>query len=152
MCGDNSDVALEPIQKLIEWDESFAIPRWALICEKERAMWKPEHRQAGRRKGRRYDSDLSDAEWALIAPMIPPARRGGRPRDVNVREVLNGIFYVLWTVCQWKALPKTFRRKAPCITIWSYGSARAAAGGMLSDECPDDSGAKRCTRRGISIS
>ena len=52
-------------------------------------MWKPEHRRAAERHGLRYPSDLTDAEWALISPMIPPARRGGRPRDVNVREVLN---------------------------------------------------------------
>ena len=46
-------------------------------------MWTPEHRQAAARRGLRYPSDLTDAEWALIEPMIPPARRGGRPRDVE---------------------------------------------------------------------
>ena len=69
-------------------------------------MWKPEHRAAADRRGLRYESDLTDAEWALVAPLIRPAKRGGRPRTVNVREVLNAIFYVLWTGCQWKALPK----------------------------------------------
>ena len=69
-------------------------------------MWKPEHRLAADRSGLRYPSDLTDAEWAIVAPMIPPARHGGRKRSVNVREVVNGIFYVLWTGCQWKALPK----------------------------------------------
>ena len=49
-------------------------------------MWKPEHRVAAGRRGLRYDSDLTDAEWALIAPLIRPAKRGGRPRTVNVRE------------------------------------------------------------------
>src|SRR5208337_4599954 len=49
------------------------------------------------RHGLRYPSDLTDAEWAVVEPMIPPAKRGGRPRDVNVREVLNAIFYVLST-------------------------------------------------------
>ena len=58
-------------------------------------MWKPEHRRATDQHSVRYPSDLSDAEWALIGSMIPPAKRGGRPRDVNVREVLNAIFYVL---------------------------------------------------------
>jgi putative transposase len=48
---------------------------------------------------------LTDAEWALVGSLIPPAKRGGQPRTVNVREVLNAIFYVLWTGCQWKALP-----------------------------------------------
>ena len=70
-------------------------------------MWKPEHRRAADRRGLRYPSDLSDAEWALVAPLIRPAKRGGRPRTVNVREILNAIFYVLWTGCQWKALSAT---------------------------------------------
>jgi transposase len=69
-------------------------------------MWKPEHRRYTDRRGLRYPSDLTDAEWAMLAPMIPPAKRGGRPRAVNVRELLNAIFYVLSTGCQWKALPK----------------------------------------------
>ena len=60
-------------------------------------MWKPEHRAAADRRGLRYESDLTDAEWALVGSLIPPAKRGGRPRTVNVREVLNVIFYVLWT-------------------------------------------------------
>jgi hypothetical protein len=49
--------------------------------------WKPEHRQAAKRDCSRYPSDLTDAEWALVGPMIPPAKRGGRPREVDVREV-----------------------------------------------------------------
>ena len=80
-------------------------------------MWKPEHRAAADRRGLRYPSDLTDAEWALVAPLIPPAKRGGRPRTVNLREVLNGIFYVLWTGCQWTALPKDLPPKS---TVWEY--------------------------------
>src|SRR4051812_39179946 len=80
-------------------------------------MWKPEHRAAADRRGLRYESDLTDAEWALVAPLIRPAKRGGRPRTVNVREVLNAIFYVLWTGCQWKALPKDL---PPRSTVWEY--------------------------------
>jgi transposase len=80
-------------------------------------MWTPEHRAAADRGGLRYPSDLIDAEWALVAPLIRPARRGGRPRTVDVREVLNAIFYVLWTGCQWKALPKDF---PPRSTVWEY--------------------------------
>lgn len=76
-------------------------------------MWKPEHRvAAAERRGLRYPSDMTDAEWALVSPLIPPARRGGRPRDVNVREVLNAIFYVLATGCQWQALPKDLPPKS----------------------------------------
>jgi len=75
-------------------------------------MWKPEHRLAARRVCQRYDSDLTDEEWALVAPIIPPGKRGGGKRTVNIREVLNGIFYVLWTGCQWKAAPKDLPPKS----------------------------------------
>src|SRR4249919_2842792 len=80
-------------------------------------MWKPEHRRAAERRGLRYPSDLTDAEWALVEPMIPPAKRGGRRREVNIREVLNAIFYVLSTGCQWQALPKDLPPKS---TAHSY--------------------------------
>lgn len=86
-------------------------------------MWTPEHRRAANRKGLRYPSDLTDDEWALVAPMIPPARHGGRKRSVNVREVLNGIFYVLWTGCQWKALPKDLPPKSTVhdyLELWNW--------------------------------
>jgi transposase len=80
-------------------------------------MWKSEHRRAADRKALRYPSDLSDAEWALVEPLIRPAKRGGRRRSVNVREVLNGIFYVLSTGCQWSALPKDLPPKS---TVYDY--------------------------------
>jgi transposase len=80
-------------------------------------MWKPEHRRAADRRDLRYPSDLTDAEWALVAPLIRPAKRGGRPRTVNVREVLNAIFYVLSTGCQWNALPSDL---PPRSTVWDY--------------------------------
>jgi len=86
-------------------------------------MWKPEHRQAARRKGLRYDSDLTDEEWELIVPLVPPSKRGGRRREVNVREVLNAIFYVLWTGCQWKALPKDLPPKSTVhwyFMLWNW--------------------------------
>src|SRR5258705_12830827 len=75
-------------------------------------MWKAEPRLAADRRGLRYPSDLTDAEWAIVAAMIPLGRHDGRRRSVNVREVLNGIFYVLWTGCQWKALPKDLPPKS----------------------------------------
>ena len=86
-------------------------------------MWKPEHRVAADRRGLRYPSDLTDAEWALVSPLIPPARRGGRKRSVDVREVLNAIFYVLATGCQWKALPKDLPPKSTAhfyFMLWDW--------------------------------
>ncbi len=86
-------------------------------------MWTPEHRLAADRSGLRYPSDLTYAEWAIVQPMIPPARHGGRRRSVNVREVLNGIFYILWTGCQWKALPKDLPPKSTVhdyLELWNW--------------------------------
>jgi transposase len=86
-------------------------------------MWTPEHRRAADRHGLRYPSDLSNAEWALVEPMIPPARRGGRKRSIDIREVLNAIFYVLWTGCQWNALPKDLPPKSTAhyyFMLWDW--------------------------------
>ncbi len=63
-------------------------------------MWKSEHRRAAKRMGLRYPSDLRHAQWALLAPLISPTKRGSRRREVNVREVLSTILSVLWTGCQ----------------------------------------------------
>src|SRR6266702_642271 len=82
-------------------------------------MWKPEHRIAADRSGLRYPSDLTGAEWAVVEPMVPPAKHGGRKRTIDVREILNGIFYVLWTGCQWQALPKDLPPKS---TVWAYST------------------------------
>jgi len=87
-------------------------------------MWNSEHRRAADRRGLRYPSDLTDGEWALVAPLIPPAKRGGRRREVDVREVLNAIFYVLSTGCQWAALPKDLPPKSTAheyFGLWDWG-------------------------------
>ena len=66
---------------------------------------------------KRYSSDLTDQEWQLLENLIPPAKIGGRPRTANMREVLNGIFYVLKTGCQWENLPKDL---PPSGTVFHY--------------------------------
>ena len=75
-------------------------------------MWQSAHRKTADRRGLRYPSDLTDDEWDLIGPMIPPEKRGGRHRTTSVRALLDGIFYVLSTGCQWGALPKDFPPKS----------------------------------------
>ena len=82
-------------------------------------MWTKEHRRIHARNGLRYPSDLTDEEWALVAPVIPPAKRGGRPRRIDIREVLNTVFYVLSTGCQWNALPTDLPAKS---TVYDYFS------------------------------
>ncbi len=55
-----------------------------------------------------YPSDLTDAQWAVLAPLIPPPKPGGRPRRLEMRRVVNAIFYVDRTGCQWRYLPKEY--------------------------------------------
>jgi len=69
-------------------------------------MWTTQNRDRYDRSRLRYPSDLTDDEWSLIEPLIPPAKRGGNKRTVDVREIVNGLMYVLSTGCQWAALPK----------------------------------------------
>jgi putative transposase len=64
-----------------------------------------------------YPTDLTDEQWHELTRLIPPAKPGGRPRGVDVREVINGILYVLRTGCAWRALPHDL----PCFkTCWYY--------------------------------
>jgi putative transposase len=64
-----------------------------------------------------YPSDLNNAEWRVIEPLIPPAKPGGRPRKHTMREILNGIFYVLRSGCAWRMLPHDF---PPWQTVYHY--------------------------------
>lgn len=65
----------------------------------------------------RYSTDLTDEQWALIAPHLPPPRAGGRPRQTDLRDVVDAILYLLRTGCQWRLLPRDF---PPWGTVWSY--------------------------------
>jgi transposase len=69
-------------------------------------LWTDENRARYDRSKLRYPSDLTDAEWELVRACIPPCKRGGRRRTVDLREVVNGVMYVLSTGCQWRAVPK----------------------------------------------
>ncbi|WP_424579455.1 IS5 family transposase [Bradyrhizobium sp. USDA 241] len=79
--------------------------------------WTKAARLQYQRSGLRYTSDLTDAEWALIARKMPPRRRLGRPREVDLREIVQAIFYILSSGCQWRALPKEF---PPYSTVQGY--------------------------------
>ena len=69
---------------------------------------------------KKYPSDLTDEQWALVSAMIPPAKqnpRGGRPRKVEMREVLNTLFYLHRSGCQWNMLPHDLLPKS---TVYDY--------------------------------
>src|SRR5258707_432495 len=69
-------------------------------------MWTSKNRARYDRSKLRYPSDLTDDEWRLVEPLIPPGKTGGGKRTVNMREVVNGLMYILSTGCQWRAIPK----------------------------------------------
>ncbi|OJF99715.1 transposase [Pararhizobium antarcticum] len=80
-------------------------------------MWTIENRGRYDRSKLRYPSDLSDEEWAIVEPLIPAGKRGGGKRTVVLREVVNGLMYVLSTGCQWRAVPKDL---PPRSTLFGY--------------------------------
>jgi transposase len=80
-------------------------------------VWSKENRARYDRSGLRYESDLTDEEWAEIASLIPPAKPGGNRRTVDLREVVNGLMYILSTGCQWRAIPKDLAARS---TIYDY--------------------------------
>ena len=80
-------------------------------------MWTQANRHRYDRSKLRYPSDVSDEEWALVGPLIPPGKRGGNRRKVDVREVLNGLMFVLSTGCQWRSIPKDL---PPRSTVHDY--------------------------------
>src|SRR3954470_16132479 len=80
-------------------------------------MWTEITRRKYEREGQRYASDLTDAEWALIEPHMPAVKRLGRPRETELRAVLDAILYIARTGCQWRMLPKDF---PPFTTVQGY--------------------------------
>jgi len=64
-----------------------------------------------------YPSDLSNEEWVMLEPLLPPGKAGGRPREVEMRAILNGIFYVLRSGCAWRMLPRDY---PPRSTVYGY--------------------------------
>ena len=80
-------------------------------------VWTSRNRGRYDRSRLRYPSDLTDEEWALVEPRIGPAKRGGNRRHIVVREVVNGLMYILSTGCQWRAIPKDL---PPRSTLYDY--------------------------------
>jgi len=108
-------------------------------------MWTSENRAKYDRKGLRYPSDLTDEEWGYIEPLIPPAKRGGRPRKVDLREIMNGIMYILSTGCQWDYLPKDLPPRSTVyhyFDLWTYDGTLDRLHHNLYVKCRDKLGRK----------
>lgn len=82
--------------------------------------WTETTREQYRRDHLRYASDMTDAEWRLLAPFMPARRRVGHPRTIDLRAVVNAIFYILTTGCQWRALSKDFPPRST-VQYYFYG-------------------------------
>jgi putative transposase len=87
-------------------------------------MWTDEHRRIYRREGDGYPSDLKDAEWARLEPLIPKATPGGRPRKTDMRAAINAILYLLRTGCPWLRRVR-LRSRQPCRAVYPFKTGRA---------------------------
>jgi transposase len=106
-------------------------------------MWTTETRARYDRSSLRYPSDLTDEEWALIEPRIPPGKRGGNKRTVNLREVINGLMYILSTGCQWRAIPKDLPPRSilhDYFDLWSWDGTLDRIHHALYVECRESAG------------
>jgi len=101
-------------------------------------MWTDESRPRYNRDKLLYPSDLTDEEWAHIEPLIPPGKPGGGKWRVDIREVVNGVMYLLSTGCQWRALPKELpprRTVHDYLSLWNWDGTLDRIHHVLYVEC-----------------
>ena len=115
-------------------------------------MWTKENRARYDRSGLRYPSDLTDEEWTFVAPLIPPAKRGGGKRSVDLRAVVNGLMYVLSTGCQWRAIPKDLPPRSTVhgyLDLWDYDRTLERIHHALFVQCRGQAGREASPTAGI---
>jgi transposase len=101
-------------------------------------MWTSKNRGRYDRSKLRYPSDLTNEEWELVEPLIPPAKSGGGKRTVIMREVVNGLMYILSTGCQWRAVPKDLPPKSTIyeyFDLWTYDGTLKRIHHALYERC-----------------
>ena len=115
-------------------------------------MWTNENRARYDRSSLRYPSDLTDEEWGLIAPLIPPAKRGGGKRSVDLRAVVDGLMYVLSTGCQWRAIPKDLPPRSTVhgyLDLWDCDGTLEQIHHALFAQCREQAGREASPTAGI---
>ena len=115
-------------------------------------MWTKENRARYDRSNLRYPSDLTDEEWACVAPLIPAAKRGGGKRSVDLRAVVNGLMYVLSTGCQWRAIPKDLPPRSTVhgyLDLWDYDGTLERIHHALFVQCRERAGREASPTAGI---
>ena len=106
-------------------------------------MWTVENRRRYDRGKLRYPSDLTDDEWGVFKPLVPKARPGCNRRQVDEREVANGLMYILSTGCQWRAIPKDLPARSTLYRYfdeWSYDGTLEPIHHALYEECREQAG------------
>ena len=106
-------------------------------------MWTNENRARYDSSRLRYPSDLTDAEWALVEPLIPPAKRGGNKRTVKLREIVSGLMYILSAGCQWRAIPKDLPPRSTLhdyLDLWSWDGTLDRIHDAICVECRERAG------------
>ena len=106
-------------------------------------MWTTENRDRYNRDKLRYPSDLTDGEWAEVADMLPPARSGGNKRTVKLRDVFNGVMYILATGCQWRAIPKDLPPRSTLhdyLDLWNHDGTLERIHHVLYMKCREQVG------------
>jgi transposase len=101
-------------------------------------MWTSKNRARYDRSRLRYPSDLTDDEWGLVEPLIPPCKTGGGKRTVIMREVVNGLMYILSTGCQWRAIPKDLPPRSSVydyFDLWTYDGTLERIHHALYEQC-----------------
>jgi len=115
-------------------------------------MWTIESRARHDRDKLRYPSDLTDEEWALIAPLIPPAKRGGLGRQHVDRDLINGLMYVLSTGCQWRYIPKDLPPRSTLhdyLGRWNYDGTLMKIHHALYVACREQAGRQASPTAGV---
>jgi transposase len=101
-------------------------------------MWTSKNRARYDRSKLRYPSDLTDDEWGLVEPLIPPGKTGGGKRTVIMLEVVNGLMYILSTGCQWRAIPKDLPPRSSVydyFDLWTYDGTLERIHHTLCEQC-----------------
>src|SRR4051794_41319546 len=98
-------------------------------------MWTEITRPQYLRKGLRYASDVTEAEWRMIEPRLPAPRRLGRPRKTALLAVVNALFYIARTGCQWRMLPGDFPHYSTVQRYFYGGATTARCNGSISNCC-----------------